>query len=98
MKKISINKKRNYILNDIYDYITDTYDYISELIRYKTEFPKEPDYNYVQYANMVIYDSDIRELYIFYGYSVSKLSKQKLWNKYMYDVRTVIDYILEKES
>ncbi len=61
MKKFSKNKKLNYVLNDIYNYLMEMGK--NEIKRYMQAFPNEMDYNIYQYGKMRIYNDEIRELY-----------------------------------
>ena len=61
MRKFSKNKKLNYVLNDIYNYLMELGK--DEIKRYMKDFPYKADYNIYQYANMRIYNDEIRELY-----------------------------------
>ena len=61
MKKFSKNKKLNYVLNDIYNYLMELGK--DEIKRYIKDFPYKADFNIYQYGNMRIYNDEIRELY-----------------------------------
>ena len=52
----------NAIYSDIWEYIDDLG--MSELIHYMNAFPNEPDYNLVNYGEMRIYYSEIRQMFI----------------------------------
>ena len=103
--KICRNAKRNNLLNDIFESILDknvNYDdlysgIIGELKRYKNEFRKELDYNYVQYGNLLIGYYEVRDLFEKFGYNTKHINDDKIWLMYEYTVREVIDYILENE-
>ena len=64
MVKFSKNKKLNYILNDIYNYLMKMGK--NEIKRYMHDFPNEMDYNIYQYGNMRVYNDEIRILYMDY--------------------------------
>lgn len=38
-------------------------DMVSELVRYRTAFPKEPDYNFIQHGHLLVSDHQVREFY-----------------------------------
>ena len=59
--KFSKNKKLNYVLNDIYNYLMELGK--DEIKRYIKDFPYKADYNIYQYCNMRVYNDEIRELY-----------------------------------
>lgn len=81
MKKLSVNKKTNIVLNDIYEDLQELG--IEEVKRYKKAFPREIDYNLVQYGNMRIYYDDIRELYKKANIkTMENASDDFLWRKY----------------
>ena len=61
MKKFSKNKKLNYVLNDIYNYLLEMGK--NEIKRYMKDFPYKADYNIYQYGNMRIYNDEIIALY-----------------------------------
>ena len=81
MEKFSKNKKLNGVLNNILDSLKELG--LEEVKRYYKEFRNYKDYNIVEYANLLIYYDDIRELYESNGYkSVEKMSDSKLWETY----------------
>lgn len=81
MEKFSKNKKLNGVLNDILDSLKDLG--LEEVKRYYKEFRAYKDYNIVEYANLLIYYDDIRELYKSNGYkSIDKMSNSKVWEIY----------------
>lgn len=81
MKKLSVNKKTNIVLNDIYEDLQELG--IEEVKRYKKAFSRETDYNLVQYGNMRIYYDDIRELYKKANIkTMENASDDFLWCKY----------------
>ena len=94
MIKLSQNKKLNGVLNAIYEDLTELG--LDEVKRYYNEFKYKPDYNIVEYANLLIYFDDIRELYKQNGYlNINGLSDQKIWSMYKNQVGYVTRYILE---
>lgn len=38
-------------------------DMVSELVRYRTAFPKEPDYNFGQHGHLLVSNYQVREFY-----------------------------------
>lgn len=94
MKKFSKNQKLNSVLTAIYKQLQDFG--IDEIKRYKTEFKNEPDYNIVQYGNLLIYYVDIQELYKKAGYK-TKFSDAKIWDIYKRQVGYIVR-IITKEN
>ena len=95
MKKFSKNVKLNTVLNGIYEDLKELG--IEEVRRYKDEFKNEPDYNIVQYGNLLIYYADIREFYKNAGYkSMEKMSDSKVLDIYKRQVGYVARKILLK--
>lgn len=79
MIKFSKNKKLNYVLNDIYDYLMEMGK--DEIKRYINNFSNEMDYNIYQYGNMRIYNYEIIQLYKDYK-CLKNASIDKLTNIY----------------
>ena len=93
MEKFSKNKKLNGVLNDILDSLNDLG--LEEVKRYYKEFGAYKDYNIVEYANLLIYYDDIRELYKSNGYkSIDKMSDSKIWETYKRQVGYVARYMV----
>lgn len=81
MKKFSVNVKLNAVLNEIFNDLQEMG--VNEVRRYVREFWYCNDYNIVQYGNLLIYYSDVRELYKRAGYkSMDKMSDTKIWEVY----------------
>lgn len=81
--KYSKNKKLNTVLNRIENDLKD-FD-LSEIALYMQEYPNEPDYNIVDYANMLIYYWEVRQMYIKAGYKSfedNRISDSKMWKIY----------------
>lgn len=96
MIKFSKNVKLNTLLNGVYEDLQDLG--ISEIKRYYNEFKSEIDYNIAQYGNMLIYYSDIRELYRNSGYkTMEKWSDNKVWETYKRQVGYVARLIMRGE-
>ena len=93
MVKFSKNKKLNYILNDIYNYLMKMGK--NEIKRYMHDFPNEMDYNIYQYGNMRIYYSEIKELYKDYK-CLKNASIDKLINIYKRQIRYMANLIINK--
>ena len=96
MYNYSKNKKLECALNGIQLQITEcfetTEEMISELRRYKKEFPREVDYNFAQYGNLLVYYNEIYTFYRLCGYkSMDKFSTSKIWKLYKGQVGFVID-------
>ena len=98
--KYSKNKKLNTVLtaieNDIlYKYDHDKKAMYEELARYKQEFPRETDYNFAQYGNLLCYYDQIYKFYRAAGYkSTEKFSIDKIWEIYKRQVGYIIREIL----
>ena len=66
---------------------------------YKKTFPKELDYNVAQHANLLIYFSDVYELYKNCGYKITeKFSSSKIWETYRRHVGHVCNEILRRKT
>lgn len=95
--KFSKNAKLNKVLNSIYTDLLQMRDTESESIReikrYKSNFPKEVDYNLYQYGNVLICNHEIINLYSEYK-SLEKASIEKLIGIYKRQIRYVVNYIL----
>lgn len=90
----SKNKKLNGVLNAIYNDLTELG--LDEVRRYHDEFKYQPDFNLAEYANLLIYFDDIRELYKQNGYtSIDKMSDQKVWATYKRQVGHVARIMLK---
>ena len=99
----SKNAKLNGVLNDIYSQLMELHDTenesIIEIKHYVKEFPKELDYNIVQYGNLLIWHDDILAMYKKYGYrSLDRLSNEARWNIYKQQVGYVVRYILDNNK
>lgn len=94
--KYSKNVKLNKVLNQIEEHLN--YLELSEIERYMKEYPNEPDYNLVQYGNMLIYYWEIRKMYINAGYKTfenNKISDSKMWEIYKRQVGYVARQIIK---
>lgn len=95
MKKYSNNKKLNGVLNEIRKQLLSIHDTkaesLAEVEHYMDAFPREIDYNLVQYGNMLIYYSDVRKMYEKYGYkSMARMSDAVIWETYKRQVGWVV--------
>ena len=91
MKKISKNVKLNAVLNEIAKDLEEMG--MNEVRRYRENFPRETDYNIVQYGNLLIYYYDVREMYKRAGYkTMDKMSDWQIWEVY----KRQVGYIAEK--
>ena len=80
--KFSKNHKLNAVLTAIYNSLCDRLGE-SEIKRYKEEYPREKDFNIVEYGNLLISHYDIRQLYRECGYrSLERYSDTKIWDTY----------------
>lgn len=95
MKKLSKNKKLNYVLNDILQYLVDMdgYGQYNEVKRYFDNWQNEIDYNLYSLGNLRVWYSDIIELYKDYK-SLKNASVQYLENIYKRQVGRVARYYL----
>lgn len=81
MKKFSVNKKLNAVLTEIFNDLVEMGE--NEVKRYRNAFPSETDYNIVQYGNLLIYYSDVREMYKRAGYkSMDRMNDYEIWEIY----------------
>lgn len=91
MKKISKNVKLNAVLNEIANDLEEMG--MNEVRRYRENFPRETDYNIVQYGNLLIYYYDVREMYKRAGYkTMDKWSDSRVWETY----KRQVGYMAEK--
>ena len=91
MKRYSINPKLNKCLNGIENSLLSMLDTKEESIKqiraYVNNFRKEPDYNIVQYGNMLCAYTKIRDFYRNCGYkSMDNMSDNRLWATYLHQV------------
>ena len=94
--KYSKNAKLDNVLNQIENQLT--YLELPEIARYMQDYPNEPDYNLVQYGNMLIYYWEIRKMYIKAGYKSfmdNRISDNKMWEIYKRQVGYVARQIMK---
>lgn len=95
--EFSKNRKLNTLLNHIADSLNDMG--IEEIIRYADTFPHETDFNIAQYGNVLVYYSDVRDLYETSGYkSIRRWNDTKLWETYRRQVGYVARYLVRQYS
>ena len=81
MKKYSKNKKLNDVLTRIENQLLELG--LDEVKHYKKSFPNEIDYNIAQYGNLLVFYSDVKQMYKDCGYkSLEKMSDEKVWEIY----------------
>lgn len=97
MKTFSNNPKFNATMCEIYaDLLTmcDTEtESRNEIARYRREFPRELDFNLAAYGNLLIYFSDVREMFARCGYSekhLKRITDARLWEMYRARVGEVV--------
>lgn len=78
----------DYILEDVYREET-----INELRHYKKAFPREKDYNWYMYGNILPYYSQIRDFYLKNGFTPSE-NNEILLEHFKLHIRKAIDNIL----
>ena len=94
--KYSKNAKLDNVLNQIENQMD--WLELSEIARYMKEYPNEPDYNIVQYGNMLVYYWEIRKMYINAGYKTfenNRISDDKMWEIYKRQVGYVARQIMK---
>ena len=93
--KLSKNKKLNYVLNDILDYLVemDENGQYNQVKHYFDNYQNEIDYNIYSYGNLRIYYDEIIDLYKDYK-SLKNASVQYLENIYKRQVGRVARYYL----
>ncbi len=94
--KYSKNVKLNTVLNQIEENLLQFGK--DEIKRYMKEYPNEPDYNIVDYGNMLVYYWEIRKMYINAGYKTfenNKISDFKMWEIYKRQVGYVARQIIK---
>lgn len=100
--KLSNSPRRQNVMRDIWSYLEDLG--INEVKRYIAAFPRETDFNLVQYGNMRVYYSEIRDMYANAGYTDYHRTRKRtrnghktgdwyipndsVWNAYKADVRS----------
>ena len=108
--KYSINKKLNSVLNCIesdviYSFSDDkdgkdsAREVIEAIESYKKLYPGEIDYNIAQYGNLLIYFTDVYEMYRNCGYKITeKFNRSKIWETYRRQVGYVCNEILRNQT
>ena len=89
MKKYSKNKKLNDVLTRIENQLLELG--LDEVKHYKKSFTNEIDYNIAQYGNLLVFYSDVKQMYKDCGYkSLEKMSDEKVWEIYKRQVGYVV--------
>ena len=95
--EFSPNRKLNNLLSSIRDEIIDRFDsgedMYHKIARYKQNFPRESDFNFVQYGNLHVYYDDIRDFYKTAGYAdstIDRMSDDEIWELYKRQVGYVL--------
>ena len=79
--KYSKNKKLEGVLSRIESQLLELG--LDEVKHYKKSFPNEIDYNIAQYGSLLVYYSDVKQMYKDCGYkSLEKMSDEKVWEIY----------------
>lgn len=94
MKKYSKNKKLNDVLTRIERQLLELG--LDEVKHYKKSFPNEIDYNIAQYGSVLVYYSDVKQMYKDCGYkSLEKMSDEKVWEIYKRQVGYVARQLIK---
>lgn len=92
--KYSKNKKLNEVLSRIEGQLL--YLGLDEVKHYMESFPNEIDYNIAQYGSVLVYYSDVRQMYRDCGYIwFDKMSDQKVWEIYKRQVGYVVRELMK---
>lgn len=94
--KYSKNVKLNTVLNQIKENLLQFGK--DEIKRYMKEYPNEPDYNIVDYGNMLIYYWEVRQMYInarYKSFEDNRISDSKMWEIYKRQVGYVARQIIK---
>ena len=94
MNKYSKNKKLNDVLTRIERQLLELG--LDEVKHYKKSFPNEIDYNIAQYGSVLVYYSDVKQMYKDCGYkSLEKMSDEKVWEIYKRQVGYVVRQLIK---
>ena len=92
--KYSKNKKLNEVLSRIESQLLELG--LDEVKHYKESFPSETDYNIAQYGSVLVYYSDVKQMYKDCGYkSLDKMSDEKVWKIYKRQVGYVARQLIK---
>ena len=92
--KYSKNKKLNDVLTRIESQLLELG--LDEVKHYKKSFPNEIDYNIAQYGSVLVYYSDVKQMYKDCGYkSLEKMSDEKVWEIYKRQVGYVARQLIK---
>ncbi len=92
--------RKTKLVKAIIDYILEDEDkeeVVNELRRYKKEFPRQSDYNYYRYGNILPYYCQIREFYEKNGVKANK-NDIIMCDNFCLNVGKAIDIILEESK
>lgn len=67
-----------------------------EIKRYRNEFPGEPDYNIVEYGNLLAYYYDIRLFYNRNNYDITDMDNDDVWKIYKKHVGQAVKQLLNE--
>ena len=94
MNKYSKNKKLESALSRIERQLLEIG--LDEVKHYKESFPNEIDYNIAQYGSVLVYYSDVKQMYKDCGYkSLEKMSDEKVWEIYKRQVGYVVRQLIK---
>lgn len=72
---------------------------LSEIKRYADHFPKEPDFNIVQYGNLLVYYGQIRDFYAECGFGqANDKNDDEIWEMYKRHVGSVASQLLKEND
>lgn len=101
--EFSANKKLEKLLKSIKDNMLNSMgatkkEAIEQIRYYAKNFPRETDYNIVQYGNLLIYYGDVRDMYkkAGYGSTIDRMNDDKLWETYKRQAGYVARYLMNK--
>lgn len=102
MNKYSPNKKLEtclcYIEQALLKIQNSPEESMNNIRRYVKTFPNEPDYNLVQFGNLMVSSSQVREFYRDCGYkSMQRESDDKIWATYLRQVGYVARQLLKEK-
>lgn len=102
MNKWSKNAKLNALLQGIEDTLFNIDEApvacINEMRRYMKEYPEEPDYKLAQHGRLLVYYSQVEELYKECGYVLKHRTGEELWHNYLQQVGYVVRTILHNNG
>lgn len=69
---------------------------LSEIKRYMENFPHEPDFNIVQYGNLLVYYDQVRDFYCDCGCKLEDKRDDEVWETYKKNVGYVANQLIKK--